>query len=45
MEILQARILEGVVVSLSRGSSRPRDRIWVSCTGRQILYYRAVGGG
>ena len=28
--ILQARILEGVAVSFSRGSSRPRDQNWVS---------------
>ena len=38
---LQARILEWVAISSSRGSSRPRDQThisWVSCTGRQILY-------
>ena len=29
--ILQARILEWVVVSFSRGSSQPRDRTQVSC--------------
>ena len=28
--ILQARILEWVAMSFSRGSSRPRDQIWVS---------------
>ena len=28
--ILQARILEWVAISSSRGSSRPRDRTWVS---------------
>ena len=28
--ILQARILEWVSISFSRGSSQPRDRIWVS---------------
>ena len=28
--ILQARILEWVTISFSRGSSRPRDRTWVS---------------
>ena len=28
--ILQARVLEGVAISFSRGSSRPRDRTWVS---------------
>ena len=30
-EILQARILEWVAIPFSRGSSRPRDQIWVSC--------------
>ena len=30
-EILQARILEWVAISFSRGSSRPRDRTQVSC--------------
>ena len=39
--ISQARILEWVVISSSRGSSRPRD--WtdvscISCIGRQIFY-------
>ena len=29
--ILQARILEGVAMPFSRGSSRPRDQTWVSC--------------
>ena len=43
--ILQARTLEWVVISFSRGSSRPRD--WtlifcVSCTGRQILNHPAT---
>ena len=28
-EIFQARILEWVAISFSRGSSRPRDRTWV----------------
>ena len=40
--IFQARILEWVAVSFSRGSSRPRDQSWVSCTscvGKQILYH------
>ena len=31
-EILQARILEWVAISFSRGSSRPRDETWVSYT-------------
>ena len=30
--ILQAKILEWVAISFSRGSSRPRDRAQVSCT-------------
>ena len=30
--ILQARILEGVTISFSRGSSRPGNQTWVSCT-------------
>ena len=40
--ILQARILEWVAISFSRGSSWPRDRTQisgVSCTGRRILYH------
>ena len=32
MGILQARILEWVVLPSSRGSSQPRDRTQVSCT-------------
>ena len=39
--ILQARILEWVTISSSRGSSRPRDRthvFCVSCIGRRVLY-------
>ena len=35
--ILQARILEWVAISFSRGSSRPRDGTHVSCIGRWIL--------
>ena len=37
--ILQARILERVVISFSRGSSRPRDRDCESCTGRWVHYH------
>ena len=40
--ILQARILEWVAISSSRGSSQPRDQTRVSCAsciGRQILYH------
>ena len=41
-EILQARILEWVAVSFSRGSSPPRDGTCISyvfCIGRRVLYY------
>ena len=46
--ILQARILEWVAISFSRGSSRPRDWTWVSCIAgrfftswatREVLVY------
>ena len=37
--ILQARILEGVVISFSRGSSQPKDQTQDSCIGRLILYH------
>ena len=30
--IFQAKILEWFAISFSRGSSRPRDQTWVSCT-------------
>ena len=36
--ISQARILERVAISFSRGSSRPRDRGCISCIDRWILY-------
>ena len=35
----QARVLEWVVISSSRGSSWPRDWTCVSCSTRQILYH------
>ena len=31
VRVLQARILEWVAITFSRGSSQPRDRTWVSC--------------
>ena len=37
--IFQARILERVAISYSRGSSWPWDWTQVSCTGRWILYH------
>ena len=40
--IFQARILEWVAISFSRGSSPPRDQIRVSCISRQILYHCAT---
>ena len=40
--ILQARILEWVVISFSRGSSPTRDRTHVSCISRQVLYHWAT---
>ena len=42
--IFQARILEWVTISFSRGSSWPSDRIhasWISCVGRLIVYHWA----
>ena len=35
--ILQARTLEWVAISFSRGSSRPRDRTWVSCIASRLF--------
>ena len=40
--ISQARILEWVAISFSRGSSQPRDRTHVSCIGRGILSHWAT---
>ena len=40
--ISQARILEWVTISLSRGSSQPRDQTHGFCIGRQILYGSAL---
>ena len=43
--ILQARILEWVAISSSKGSSPPRDRTCISCVSclwRQILYHCAT---
>ena len=41
---LQARILEWVAISSSRGSSPPKDRTCVSCIGRWVLYYQCYLG-
>ena len=46
--IFQARILDWVVISYSRGSSGPRDRTCISCVsciGRQILCHRTTWEG
>ena len=40
--ISQAKLLEWVAISSSRGSFQPRDWTPVSCTGRQILYWHLV---
>ena len=40
--ISQARTLEWVAISSSRGSSQPRDWTCSSCIGRQILYHWAI---
>ena len=43
--IIQARILQRVAISCSRGSSQPRDRTCVfciSCTGKQTLYHNVI---
>ena len=39
MGMLQARIVQWIVMLSSRGSSQPRDRTWVSHTERPILYH------
>ena len=39
--VLQARILEWVAISVSKGSSWIRDQTCISCIGRQILYHQA----
>ena len=40
--ILQARVLEWVAISFSRGSSQPRDRTQVSCTAGRRSTVRAT---
>ena len=40
--VLQARILEWVAISFSRGSSWPRDRTCASHVGRWVLYHWAT---
>ena len=43
--ILQARILERVAISFSRGSFLPSDQTHVSCAGRQVLNHGATMQG
>ena len=40
--ILQARTLEWVAIPFSRGSSRPRDRNWISHTAGRFLVVQAI---
>ena len=40
--ISQARILEWVAISFSKGSSQPRYQTCISCFGRRILYLLAT---
>ena len=40
--ILQARILEWVAISSSRGSSQSRDRTHISCVSKLVLYHWAT---
>ena len=37
--ISQARIIEYIAISFSRGFSQSRDQTHVPCIGRQILYH------
>ena len=41
-EILQARILEWIAISFSRGSSRPRNQTWVSSISGRFFTNRAM---
>ena len=41
--ILQARILEWVAISFSRGSSQPRDQTWVSYIAGRLFTVRPPG--
>ena len=40
--MFQARILEWVAISFSRGTSWPRDWIWVSCIAASLLHCRLI---
>ena len=43
--VSQARTLEWVAISFSRGSSRPRDWTWVSCINRWIFFFTVESPG
>ena len=43
MGFFQARILEWVTISLSKGSSWPRDQTWVSCAAGRFFTKWATG--
>ena len=43
MEFFQARIVEWVAIPSSRGSSRPRDRTWVSCIAGRFFTAEPLG--
>ena len=43
--IVQARILEWIAISFSRGSSRPRYQTWVSRTAGRLFTVLAHQGG
>ena len=40
--IFQAKVLERVAISFSRGSSQPRDQTWVSCTAGRCFTFWAT---
>ena len=42
--IFQARVLEWVAISFSRGSSPPRDRTWVSLIASRCFYHLSQEG-
>ena len=42
MGFFQARTLEWIAISFSRGSSHPRDWIWVSCIAGSLFTVRAT---
>ena len=44
-EISQARLMEWVAISFSRGSFRPRDRTWVSCVAGEYAEYIVQNAG